>query len=65
MLGYRYEITYKKRTENTMVDTLTRRDNVTTNSSIIAISVFIPVWIQEIIDSYTFQTLWLRILFIN
>lgn len=52
MLGYRYEITYKKGTENTMVDTLTRRDNVITNSSIIAIRVFIPVWIQEIIDSY-------------
>lgn len=52
MLGYDYEITYKKGTENTVVDALSRREDYQEDIQVMAISATVPIWLQEILDSY-------------
>ena len=49
-LGYNYTIEYKKGKENKVADALSRAPHAT---KLLAISQVIPVWIEQVTDSYT------------
>jgi hypothetical protein len=49
-LGYNYTIEYKKGKENKVADALSRAPHAT---KLLAISQLIPVWIDQVTDSYT------------
>lgn len=51
LLGLHYKIVYKKGTDNTVADALSRRIHVDHHLS--AISTVTPVWLEEVISSYT------------
>lgn len=52
MLGYAYEISYKKGVENVVSDALSRKEEEIQEGSINALSGVIPSWTQDIIASY-------------
>lgn len=52
MLGYDYEITYKKRTNDVVVNALSKQNSEDHTSQIMAIFEVVPTWIQVIMTSY-------------
>lgn len=51
-MGLDYEIQYKKDSENRAVDALSRRQEDSDNSTLLAISTTQPAWLEEISQSY-------------
>ena len=51
-MGLTYKITYKKGIENRVADALSRVQTQH-NPEILAVSLLQPVWLQELVDSYS------------
>ncbi|KAL2251677.1 UNVERIFIED_CONTAM: Retrovirus-related Pol polyprotein from transposon [Sesamum indicum] len=62
LLGLSYEVQYKKGTENRAADALSRRSHQEEEPHTHAISTQIPLWIQEVQDSYMGNTLFQTII---
>ncbi|KAL2253797.1 UNVERIFIED_CONTAM: Retrovirus-related Pol polyprotein from transposon [Sesamum indicum] len=62
LFGLSYEVQYKKGKENKAADALSRRDSQEDTSQTHAISTHIPLWIQEVQESYEGNTLFQTIL---
>jgi hypothetical protein len=52
LLEYDYSIEYKKRSDNTVADALSRKVDHHSSEECLAITTVIPKWMEEVITSY-------------